>query len=173
MVRKRDRIIALVIAVTFFLTSFTVSFLVIWDLVKNDKEKTVDTSQINQQRQGKPLEGFTPISKVTALKKEDVKVGTGKTAKVGDSVIVDYTGAVASTGIVFQSSLDMGQPIPLEIKDGSVIDGWVQGIPGMKEGGQRRLIIPAKLAYGEQAQSGIPPNSDLVFDVTLISVGTE
>ncbi|HTB49185.1 MAG TPA: FKBP-type peptidyl-prolyl cis-trans isomerase, partial [Verrucomicrobiae bacterium] len=80
---------------------------------------------------------------------------------------VDYTGAVASTGIIFQSSKDTGQPATLSLSQ--VIAGWSQGIPGMKVGGTRRLLIPAGLAYGSNppSGSGIPANADLVFDVTL------
>jgi FKBP-type peptidyl-prolyl cis-trans isomerase len=82
---------------------------------------------------------------------------------------VDYTGAVAATGTIFESSLDTGQPANFPLS--GVIKGWQEGIPGMKEGGKRRLIIPADLAYGASGNGTIPPNAALVFDVTLISVG--
>jgi FKBP-type peptidyl-prolyl cis-trans isomerase len=82
---------------------------------------------------------------------------------------VHYTGALAKDGTIFQSSLDTGQPISFSLS--GVIQGWQQGIPGMKEGGTRRLIIPASLAYGSQANGTIPANSDLVFDVQLIKIG--
>jgi FKBP-type peptidyl-prolyl cis-trans isomerase len=78
---------------------------------------------------------------------------------------------VASTGKIFQSSKDTGQPVPLSLSQ--VIAGWSQGIPGMKEGGTRRLLIPAALAYGAQPPQGsdIPANADLVFDVTVHKIG--
>ncbi|HSX32179.1 MAG TPA: FKBP-type peptidyl-prolyl cis-trans isomerase, partial [Candidatus Saccharimonadales bacterium] len=84
---------------------------------------------------------------------------------------VDYTGAVAATGVIFQSSLDSGQPVSFPL--GNVIQGWQEGIPGMKVGGTRRLIIPAAKAYGASPPQGsnIPANADLVFDVTLHKIG--
>jgi FKBP-type peptidyl-prolyl cis-trans isomerase len=87
--------------------------------------------------------------------------------KASDTITVDYTGAVAATGIIFQSSLDSGQQATFALKQ--VIPGWTQGIPGMKVGGTRRLLIPANLAYGANppSGSGIPANAALVFDVTV------
>lgn len=121
--------------------------------------------------QGKPLDNFTPVPAVPELQKIDTKEGSGKEVKPGDTVTVDYTGAVAATGIIFQSSKDSGQPVPLSLD--SVIAGWSQGIPGMKEGGTRRLLIPANLAYANNPPpgSGIPANADLVFDVTVHKIG--
>jgi FKBP-type peptidyl-prolyl cis-trans isomerase len=77
---------------------------------------------------------------------------------------------VASTGTIFQSSLDTGQPVTFALNQ--VIKGWSEGVPGMKEGGVRRLLIPADKAYGANPPQGsnIPPNADLVFDITLVSV---
>lgn len=176
MARTRDRIIALVLAVLFFGTSFALSFIVIWQLFKDNKEaKTVNQDSSSQQSQqkleGTKLSDFTPTDQVATLQTVDLKEGTGKEVQPGDTVTVDYTGAVAATGIIFQSSLDGGQPVSFSLS--GVIKGWQQGIPGMKEGGKRRLIIPAELAYGANppAGSGIPANAPLVFDVTLHSVG--
>ena len=183
MARTRDRIIALTIAIFFFATSFAVSFLVIWQLYRDNKEaKTVnqsssDTSSADKAQQSKTkLEGtqlanFTPVSQVDSLQKIDLQTGTGKEVQPGDTVTVDYTGAVAATGVIFQSSLDTGQPVSFPL--GNVIKGWQDGIPGMKEGGKRRLIIPADQAYGATPPqgSGIPANAPLVFDVTLHTVG--
>lgn len=172
MAQRRDRVIALILAIVFFVTSVGVSGLVVWELLQKD-----DSSTINQEidmasfLQGKPLEGFTPIEKVEQLQIIDLQEGTGKEVKAGDTITADYTGAVAATGIVFQSSLDSGQPFSTPL-DG-VIEGWQKGIPGMKEGGKRRIIIPAAQAYGETPPSGIPVNADLVFDVTLYSTAAE
>lgn len=131
---------------------------------KQSKEKNVD------QLQGKPLANFTPGGAITQLQSIDTTPGTGEAVKPGAEVTVDYTGAVASTGIVFQSSKDSGQKATFGLDQ--VIKGWTQGIPGMKEGGTRRLLIPASLAYGANPPqgSGIPPNADLVFDVTLYKI---
>ncbi len=119
---------------------------------------------------GTKLAGFTPVASITQLQAIDTAPGTGTTVKAGDTVTVDYTGAVAATGVIFQSSKDTGQTVSFGLSQ--VIAGWSQGIPGMKVGGTRRLLIPAALAYGAHppAGSGIPANADLVFDVTLHKV---
>jgi FKBP-type peptidyl-prolyl cis-trans isomerase len=116
---------------------------------------------------GQQLSNFTPVSQVDSLTQIDTKVGTGQEAKAGDSVVVDYVGALASNGVIF----DNGSGTSLSLDQ--VIDGWKEGIPGMKVGGTRRLLIPAAQAYGANppANSGIPANANLVFDVTLKSIG--
>ncbi|HKU18556.1 MAG TPA: FKBP-type peptidyl-prolyl cis-trans isomerase [Candidatus Saccharimonadales bacterium] len=178
--RKRERIIALIIAVLFFGFSFALSFTVIWQLYKNSKEsKHVDQTNSTQSTsnsskgklEGTKLQDFTPIAKIDHLQADDLTAGTGQEVKSGDTVTVDYTGAVAATGVIFQSSLDSGQPVSFGLN--GVIQGWTQGLPGMKVGGTRRLLIPASLAYGANppSGSGIPANADLVFDVTLHSIG--
>jgi FKBP-type peptidyl-prolyl cis-trans isomerase len=136
----------------------------------SQKKGTTNMSSTNKL-QGTKLANFTPVSSVSQLEAADTSPGTGAIVKAGDTVTVDYTGAVASTGIIFQSSKDSGQPVTFPLNQ--VIAGWSQGIPGMKVGGTRRLLIPANLAYGANppAGSGIPANADLVFDVTLHSIG--
>lgn len=179
--RPRDRIIALVMAILFFATSFAVSIFVIWQFYVDNKEaKTVNqdntaNTQSSQKLQGTKLSGFTPVADVPTLQKIDLEVGTGAEVKPGDTVTVDYTGAIAADGTIFQSSLDGGQPAVLNVKEGpdGVIKGWADGIPGMKVGGKRRLVIPADQAYGATPPqgSGIPANAPLVFDVTLHAIG--
>jgi len=100
---------------------------------------------------------------------EDLVVGTGATAAVGDTVSVHYVGTLTN-GTKFDSSYDRGQTFAFRIGAGQVIAGWEQGVPGMKVGGKRRLTIPPSLAYGNQAVGSIPPNSTLVFDVELVSI---
>ena len=119
--------------------------------------------------EGAKLVGFTPVKNVSYVQCWDEKVGSGATATPTSQITVNYTGALASNGMIFQSSLDTGQPVPLNL-DGGVIPGWTAGIPGMKVGGSRRLLIPAQYAYGSTGSAGIPSNSDLVFDVTLLAV---
>jgi len=182
--RRRDRVFALVLAGLFFVFSFSLSFLVIWQLYKDHKEsKTVNNpSNTNaaqstagqktggQKLQGTKLGNFTPVADVPSLQTIDLVAGDGAEVKPGDTVTVDYTGAVAATGTIFQSSLDTGQPANFSLN--GVITGWTNGIPGMKVGGTRRLLIPADQAYGDHPRegSGIPPNAALVFDVTLKSI---
>lgn len=113
------------------------------------------------------LDDFTPVDSVDTLQIIDRTEGTGESVAAGQTVTVDYVGAVAATGAVFQSSKDFGKPITFGL--GQVIKGWTDGIPGMKIGGTRRLLIPADQAYGSTPPygSGIPADAALVFDVTL------
>lgn len=164
-------------AALFFITASAFTGMVIWDAVRSNKTSsatssttsTTDTSTTSTTKlEGTQLSDFTPVSKVESLQIIDTKVGTGTAVKAGQTVNVDYTGALASTGKIFQSSLDTGKSIDLSLS--GVIEGWQQGIPGMKVGGTRRLVIPAAQAYGENPPSGIPANADLVFDITLHSI---
>lgn len=123
----------------------------------------------NGKYQGAKLVGFTPVKSVSYLQCQDLKVGSGTTATATSTITATYTGALASNGVIFQSSLDTGQPFTAQLGNG-VIQGWTAGLPGMKVGGTRRLLIPAQYAYGPQSVAGIPPNSDLVFDITLLAV---
>ena len=139
-----------------------------------------ETSNNNQQPQEQPstsqnkmrsLDNFIPVSTVDTLQKIDLVVGSGQEVKAGDTVSVHYTGAIASNAGVFQSSKDFGTD-PVTFPLSGVIKGWTDGIPGMKIGGTRRLLIPSDMAYGANppSGSGIPANADLVFDVELISI---
>lgn len=105
----------------------------------------------------------------TGLHVQDVVVGDGARADSGDVVIVHYTGWLPQ-GKPFDSSVDRGEPLEVAIGYGRVIAGWDQGIVGMRIGGQRRLVIPPGLGYGEQGMGPIPGNSTLVFDVELLEV---
>jgi peptidylprolyl isomerase len=113
--------------------------------------------------------GPAPASLVT----KDLVTGTGRTVKAGQTVTVNYVGVLYKTGKEFDSSWSRNQPATFPLTNGGVIAGWVQGIPGMKVGGRRELIIPAKLAYGARGNPPtIPPNSPLVFVVDLLSVSS-
>ncbi|HVO86504.1 MAG TPA: FKBP-type peptidyl-prolyl cis-trans isomerase [Candidatus Binatia bacterium] len=138
---------------------------------KTDNSSTTNKDSSTNKLEGTQLQNFTPVASVTSLQKIDTTVGTGAEAKANSNVTVNYTGAVAATGIIFQSSLDNnGQPVSFGLNQ--VIKGWSEGVPGMKVGGTRRLLIPASLAYGATppSGSGIPANADLVFDITLLAV---
>lgn len=168
--KHSQRIIILTLVGVFILSSAGLSGLVIWDSLKNkNKDQDTSTQQKENTLAGTQLQNFTPITKVSSLKVEDIKVGTGKEATASSTVTAHYTGASATTGIIFESSKDSGQPATFPLAQ--VIKGWQQGVPGMKEGGIRRLIIPAELAYGSMgAPPKIGPNEPLVFDIELISV---
>ena len=126
-----------------------------------------------------PGQGFSfsdgqklPLIKLPdGLQFADIKTGDGATATSGDSVNMQYTGWL-SNGTKFDSSFDHGTTgFDFKIGAGDVIKGWDEGIPGMKEGGIRRLVIPPDLGYGPQGQPPtIPANSTLVFVVQLVKI---
>jgi FKBP-type peptidyl-prolyl cis-trans isomerase len=103
----------------------------------------------------------------------DIVKGKGKTAKQGDLVSMQYVGASWSTGEQFDASWDRGrEPFEFELGSGMVIGGWDEGIPGMKVGGRRLLVIPPDLGYGPAGQGPIAPNETLIFVVDLEKVST-
>jgi FKBP-type peptidyl-prolyl cis-trans isomerase FkpA len=115
--------------------------------------------------------------KITQLGITDIKVGSGAEATTGKTVSVHYTGWLYDESIPnhhgtrFDSSRDRGTPFEFTLGAGQVIPGWDQGVAGMKVGGQRTLLIPASLGYGERGADGvIPPNAALLFDVELLGV---
>ena len=119
----------------------------------------------------------TPVSPTTsaAYSQRDIVLGTGVTANSGASVTVDYTGWLYDAskpdqkGLQFDSSIGK-TPFSFTLGAGEVIKGWELGVPGMLVGGERRLVVPPSLAYGDTRSGIIPPNATLVFDITLLSV---
>jgi FKBP-type peptidyl-prolyl cis-trans isomerase len=110
------------------------------------------------------------VPKLSDLKKTDVKVGEGPVAEKGDLVTMMYTGRLVN-GTVFDSNdKPGGLPFVFRLGEPVVIQGWNEGIPGMRVGGTRKLEIPAEKAYGGQAAGAIPANSDLIFEVELLDV---
>ena len=110
------------------------------------------------------------ITTPTGLQYEDTQVGTGPEAAAGRTVEVHYTGTLAD-GTKFDSSRDRNRPFAFKLGAGQVIKGWDEGVAGMKVGGQRTLVIPPQMAYGERGAGGvIPPNATLIFDVELLEV---
>lgn len=177
MAKVGQRVAAMFLAVLFLVTSLSLSGMVIWQITqenkqnKNNTSTTKDTSNTEGKLEGTKLSGFTPVASTATLQKIDTVAGTGAEVKSGDTVTAHYTGAVAATGIIFQSSKDTGQPATFPLAN--VIAGWQEGVPGMKVGGTRRLIIPAAQAYGATPPQGsnIPANADLVFDIELTKIG--
>jgi peptidylprolyl isomerase len=123
----------------------------------------------NNKLEGTKLQNFNPVDSVSELQIIDTKEGNGDVVQTGATITAHYTGALANNGTIFQSSHDFGNPITFGLNQ--VIEGWTKGVPGMKVGGVRRLVIPAVQAYGSSSPSGnIPPNSDLVFDIELTEI---
>ncbi len=101
---------------------------------------------------------------------EDTLVGQGAEVKSGDTITIHYLGTLEN-GTKFDSSYDRGQPFQTQIGVGQVIQGWDQGIIGLKVGGKRKLTIPYHLAYGEAGIPGvIPPQATLIFEVELVAI---
>jgi FKBP-type peptidyl-prolyl cis-trans isomerase FkpA len=113
-----------------------------------------------------------PTTSAAPYSQTDLVVGTGSAANVGNRITANYSGWLYDAarpdgkGQLF----DSGQGSSFVIAQGQVISGWVRGVPGMRVGGQRRLIIPPELGYGAQGNGPIPPNATLVFDITLLGV---
>ena len=106
----------------------------------------------------------------SGLIKEDLVVGKGEIAALGNDVLVHYVGRMAD-GTQFDSSINRRDPLDFSLGAGDVIRGWDEGIQGMKVGGKRRLTIPPELAYGEQGCGNvIPARATLVFEVELLEV---
>lgn len=101
----------------------------------------------------------------------DLEKGTGRAAQPGDTLTVDYVGVLFKGGKQFDASFGRAQPFSFVLQANEVIPGWDQGLEGMRVGGRRELIIPAKLGYGAQGSPpAIPPNAALVFVIDLLRV---
>jgi FKBP-type peptidyl-prolyl cis-trans isomerase len=111
------------------------------------------------------------VTTPSGLQYEDLKVGTGDAVKSGDFVEVHYTGWLKADGSKFDSSVDRKKPFITPIGMRKVIQGWDEGVVGMKPGGKRKLTIPFNLAYGERGRPPvIPAKADLVFEIELLRV---
>lgn len=110
----------------------------------------------------------TDAQPATELGVADIQEGTGAEVKAGDTLTVDYCGVGLGTKTLFDSSWTRGTPASFGLDQ--VIPGWQQGMPGMKVGGQRLLVIPGALAYGANPPAGIQPDETLIFVVQLQSI---
>jgi hypothetical protein len=115
------------------------------------------------------LDELASTGAVASLQTYDIVEGTGTVARSGDRLVVHYTG-VLPDGTVFDSSLNRGEPFSFVLGAGGVIQGWDQGLAGMREGGRRLLAIPPSLGYGASGNGPIPPNATIIFEVQLLQV---
>jgi FKBP-type peptidyl-prolyl cis-trans isomerase len=171
-----QRVAAFLLALLFLLTTVGAAGYVIYQLNAEEAGLVTDSTDSTQTEEepvqedsivGQTIDNYNPPYEITELRYEDSVVGDGDTVLAGDTVTIHYTGALASDGTIFDSSIG-GEPATFPLDN--LIVGWQEGIPGMKVGGTRRLYIPAALGYGEAGSgSAIPPNSDLIFDIELFN----
>jgi FKBP-type peptidyl-prolyl cis-trans isomerase len=99
---------------------------------------------------------------------QDVRAGAGEVAKAGDTVRLLYAGSLPD-GTLVEAILDEARTPPFVLGSGRIIPGWEEGIPGMRVGGMRKLVIPPDLGFGATGRAPVPPNAILVFDIELLS----
>lgn len=135
----------------------------------SQETKTDDTSGKATSEPEQPT--GKKVTLPSGVEYQELEIGDGDVVAAGDRVVAHATGTLTD-GTKFWSSHDgADKPIPFTlINPGGVIQGWVDGVPGMKVGGKRKLWIPAKLGYGARGKGPIPPNSDLVFVVEIVSI---
>lgn len=162
-----QRITIIIIAVVMTVGTLGAYFIVIMQ----QNEQQAQTQQPTYPDFPVDATAYKVEGSVSELQKTDLAVGEGDEAKAGDKVKAHFKGTFAKTGQKFDSSYDKGEPVDFELTKGAVVDGWVEGVPGMKVGGKRRLVVPTSMAYGATGYPGvIPPNTDLVFEVELVLV---
>lgn len=138
-------------------------------MIDQNTDSSAALPAISGAKGSKPTISAPVGSPPSTLQKSDIYVGDGKEAIESSILEVHYTLMAWSSGTLVESSWDSGQTATFPLS--GVIAGWQQGIPGMKEGGRRLLVIPPDLGYGSQGAGGaIGPNETLIFVVDLISV---
>lgn len=176
MAKTTQRAFALSLAILFLLTTVGFSAYFIWEMTQesnaSNNTTTTQTDTAEQTNQPKDyMKDFEPYGdkRIEEFSFEDKKVGDGTEAKATSTVKVQYTGALAKDGSIFDSTDTRGGE-PAEFSLEQVVKGFQQGVTGMKVGGERRIFIPAALGYGAEDAGSIPADSDLVFDVVLVEV---
>ena len=140
--------------------------------IDSQKASVIAVTELSQE--GQNLEGTlkgasNSKGELVDLVIEDVRLGNGATVKDGDELVVHYIGATQE-GVRFDSSYERGEPFIFTVGAGKVIEGWEEGLVGMRVGGQRVLVIPSDMAYGNMQVGVIPANSPLIFAVELLEL---
>jgi FKBP-type peptidyl-prolyl cis-trans isomerase len=158
-----------VMAIALSIIRFKTDTFLTEDIGGNDNSATVVVSGDESSLRDALTENVTNDGTLTGLIIDDVKRGTGEEVQKGDTVSVNYIGTLRD-GTQFDNSYVRGEPFSFTVGDGKVIEGWDKGVIGMQEGGERILVIPADMAYGNRQVGPIPPNSPLVFAIELLSI---
>lgn len=128
-----------------------------------------DTSGENSGLADALYDASTSNGDLLNLVVDDILIGTGDAVKEGDTLTVHYIGSTQD-GVQFDSSYEGGEPFIFTVGDGKVIEGWDKGLIGMKVGGQRILVIPSDMAYGNRQVGPITAGSNLVFAIELLEI---
>jgi FKBP-type peptidyl-prolyl cis-trans isomerase len=174
-----QRVAAFMLALLFLLTTIGAAGYVIYELNSEDAGLVQDDPPTSQNQEEPPVQdndlvgttinNFDGPVEVPELRFDVLSEGEGEEAQPSATVTINYTGALASDGTIFDSSVGRGEPATFPLDN--LIVGWQEGIPGMKVGETRRLYIPSDKGYGEAGSgANIPPNSDLIFDIELLGV---
>jgi len=174
---ERDELIGIFISIGVAVLFFAGLRFDVVSLFSPKEAPVSDTSDVVMLEDTKDVSGtfralrdaMTHGGQITKLIVEDTEVGEGAEVKDGSKVSVHYIGMLQD-GTQFDNSLTRGEPYSFVVGAGSVIPGWDKGLLGMKEGGERILVIPANLAYGDREVGPIPKNSTLLFSIQLVSV---
>jgi peptidylprolyl isomerase len=164
--RRRRIILGVVVAV------LIVGLMALFAFLGGDDEKGDEAapSTTTTTAPDKPEVTIPSTPPPTTLQSTDIKPGTGAEAQTGDNLKVHYVGKIYATGKEFDSSYD-GDAVEVQLVSPGIIDGWAQGLVGVRAGGRRQLIIPPDLGYGAEGQPpDIPANSTLVFVIDVLSV---
>ena len=157
---------------TYNLVALTMACSLIMSCGKAKEEKAEEQKTTAEQTKG-TMNEITRTATGLGYKILTAAPEGAQEAKPGDQVSVHYTGWLdnhGEAGTKFDSSVDRGTPFQFPLGAGRVIQGWDQGVAGMKIGEKRRLYIPSELGYGARGAGGaIPPNADLIFDVELLA----
>ncbi len=121
-----------------------------------------------------PIPPSAPVlADIPELKTQEVTVGSGAAVKESDCVVLFYHGTLAVDGKAFEGGDNYASGVPYRSLSSGFVPGFAEGLVGMQPGGERQILIPSALGYGEQGQGDIPANADLVFTVKLVQIHTQ
>ncbi len=172
---ERDEIIGMAVSVAVVAGFFAVMRFDLWSMVwpePREEAAVLEDAVVlegNNDMAGLLARAFNSSGKVERLVVQDVTVGEGSRVKQGSRVAVHYVGMLQN-GKTFENTYESGEPYRFTVGMGDVIEGWDQGLMGMRQGGERILVVPPQLGYGTRVLDGVPADSTLLFSVELLSV---